>query len=40
MGPFADTVVAGLLGGTLVESILLFIQFLINRSDKQKEKHD
>lgn len=40
MGPFADTVVAGLLGGTLVGSILLFIQFLINRSDKEKEKHD
>ena len=40
MGPFADTVVAGLLGGTLVGSILLFIQFLINRSDKKKEKHD
>jgi hypothetical protein len=40
MGPFADTVVAGLLGGTLVGSILLFIQFLINRSDKKEEKHD
>lgn len=40
MGPFADTVVAGLLGGTLVGSILLFIQFLIKRSDKKKERHD
>lgn len=40
MGPFQDTIVAGLLGGTLVGAVLLFIQFLINRSDKKKEKHD
>lgn len=40
VGPFQDTIVAGLLGGTLVGAVLLFIQFLINRSDKKKEKHD
>ncbi|MGI6117845.1 MAG: hypothetical protein ACOYBC_05590 [Bilifractor sp.] len=39
-GPFQDTIIAGLLGGTLVGSVLVFIQFLISRSDKKKEKHD
>lgn len=40
MGPFQDTIVAGLLGGTLVGAAFAFIQFLISRSDKKKEKHD
>lgn len=40
MGPFQDTIVAGLLGGTLVGTILAFIQFCISRADKKKEKND
>ena len=40
VGPFQDTIFGGILGGTLVGAVLLFIQFLINRSDKKKEKND
>lgn len=40
LGPFQSDVIAGLLGGTLVGSVLVFIQFLISRSDKKKAKHD
>ena len=30
--------ISGLLGGTIVGAVLLFVQFLINRSDAKKEK--
>lgn len=33
---FTETVLAGLLGGTLVAAVLAFIQFLITRSDKKR----